>query len=70
MKKDQEMSVDEAAELMGVSRGTIYNLVKRGLLPKHERMVGKGRGGERIFFLRSDLERLKGAERQEDEENK
>lgn len=55
MDKPAEMTVDEAAEFLGVTPTTIHNMAKRGDLKKHYRKYGK----QRVFFLRSELEQLK-----------
>ena len=44
------ITVDQAAELCGVDRRTIYNWLRAGTAPRHERL------GDRYFFYREDAE--------------
>lgn len=45
-------------QLLGVSKHTVYALVKSGALTKYVRPYGRGRGGRRMFFRRDQVERL------------
>lgn len=51
---DDFLTVQEAAEMLGVSRQTIYNRIKAGTAPAHVRL------GDRLFFERADVERMRG----------
>ena len=44
------LSSREAAEYLGISRGTLHNLVSSGRLPRH------GERGRRLHFRRADLD--------------
>ena len=50
---------NEAIEFLGVSKSTLYVLVARGVLPKQVSAFGRGMGGQRVYFLRKDLEAIK-----------
>ena len=47
------LTVTQCASVLEESRQTIYNRLKRGTAPKHERI------GNRYFFYRADAERMK-----------
>ncbi len=53
VKTDKWYTVEEAASYLGVSKQTIYNYMKAGLLPYYELKVGRGRR-----FRREDLDSL------------
>lgn len=61
MEEKEELTANEAAEFLGVSRQTINNMVKRGDLKKYRRKYGK----QRVYFLREDLMALKEGTEQE-----
>ena len=52
LNSDELITFSEAAKLLGVSRPTIYNLVKREAL--HPVLIGRNR-----YLLRAEIERLK-----------
>ena len=56
--RPDELTSEQATELLGISRTTLYSLIERKLLTKHTKPFGKGMGGRRIFFLRSEVEAL------------
>lgn len=61
MKKEpqsDELSIIETAAMLGVSIPTVYDFVKRKLITKRVRPYGKGRGGRRVYFLRTEVEAL------------
>ena len=58
-EQSEELTKEEAAQLRGVSTTTLYALIARGLVHKHKKPTGVGRGGRRVYFLRSELEALK-----------
>ena len=53
VKADKWYTVEEAAAYLGVTKQTIYNYMKAGLLPYYELKVGRGRR-----FRRGDLDSL------------
>lgn len=53
-----EMTIEDVCKFLDVSRQTVNNLVKRGALTKHQSAIA-GEHGLRVYFLRSDVERLK-----------
>jgi predicted DNA-binding transcriptional regulator AlpA len=55
----QEMTVEGVMEYLGVSRATVYNLVRVGKLVKQKSVIGSGFGGRRTYFLRDDVQKLK-----------
>lgn len=57
-KPDEELTYEHTMELLGVSKHTVYALVKSGALTKYVHPFGRGRGGRRMFFRRSEVERL------------
>ncbi len=54
VESDKELTHREAEQYLGVSGTTINDYVRRGLLRKKKRLVGKNR----VFFLKSDLDKL------------
>lgn len=50
---------EEAAELLDVSVRTIDRLADDGELKVYRSKIGVGRGGRRIFFKRTDVEKLR-----------
>lgn len=64
-KKKEEtdrMTIEQVAEFLEIHPRTVYYLIKRGLLTPHHAMIGKGRGGRRVYFDRAAVEALKGAD--------
>ncbi len=59
---DKQVTVKEAQDLLGVSKGTIYNLIRRGELHVRKMKVGSGLGGQRVWLDRAEVLALKGAE--------
>jgi predicted DNA-binding transcriptional regulator AlpA len=49
------VSADEARAILGVSRATLWNLVRRFQIPRYRIPIR----GRRVFFSRFDLEKLK-----------
>lgn len=47
--KERPIKVREAAALLGMTEGTVYQYVSRGILPHLKK-------GKRLWFLRSELE--------------
>jgi predicted DNA-binding transcriptional regulator AlpA len=61
----EQVSIKEAMAILGIkSKPTLYSLIARGLLHSHKRLVGRGRGGERVWFERAEVEQLVEAEEQ------
>lgn len=56
---DEIMTLRQVMERLGVSRPTVANLVRRGLLTRHVATIA-GPRGERTYYLRSEVERLAG----------
>lgn len=54
---NEQMTIKEAMEFLGVSRPTIYSLIDRKLLERHEELFGSGRRRV-VYFLRADVEAL------------
>lgn len=46
---EQPLDIDQAARLVGLKKGTIYNMVSRKAIPYHK-------VGRRVLFVRSELE--------------
>ena len=57
-----EWTAEQAMGYLAVSRATLYGLVKRGLLVKHQRSVGQGVGGRRTYFDAAEVKTLRGQE--------
>ena len=55
MNRDELLTAEQAQELLGVSRATLWNLLKRHKIPRYQ-IPAEGR---RVFFNREDIERLK-----------
>lgn len=55
MAEDDLLSVDEAIQFLGVSRATLFNLVRRYTVPRYTVPVQ----GKKVFFKREDLEALR-----------
>lgn len=58
MNESNELTYEETAQTLGVSVQTVYELVRRGVLEKHKRAFGRGHGGRRFYFLKSDVDEL------------
>jgi excisionase family DNA binding protein len=64
---DRELlTVEQAQEYLGVSRATLWNLVKRHHVPRYRIPVS----GKRVFFRPADLDRLREPVRLTDEPGK
>ena len=61
-----ELTPEEAAHVLKVSRAMVYVLVERGLLHKYQRPFGRGKGGQRIYFRRDQVETLANARTMDD----
>lgn len=57
-----EISIAEAMQILGVSKPTIYNHIKRGNLHPVRKALGIGIGGRRVFVSRKEVEQLRDAE--------
>ena len=55
MNRDELLTAEQAQELLGVSRATLWNLLKRHKIPRYQ-IPAEGR---RVFLSRGDIERLK-----------
>jgi predicted DNA-binding transcriptional regulator AlpA len=55
MAEDELLSLEQATALLGVSRATLFNLIKRYNVPRYQIPVQ----GKRVFFKRADLETLR-----------
>ena len=59
---ENEISIVEAMNILGITgRQTIYNLIARGELHATKKKIGKGRGGQRVFLNRAEVEKLREA---------
>lgn len=59
MAEKQLMTARQVAEELRISVSQVFHLRKRGILPAQESLIGRGKGGTRFFYLRSDVEKLK-----------
>ncbi len=59
---EDEISIRDAQELLGVTKATIYNLIRRGELHPRKKKVGSGLGGRRVWLSRAEVVTLKGAD--------
>jgi excisionase family DNA binding protein len=66
MNRDELLTAEQAQELLGVSRATLWNLLKRYKIPRYQ-IPAEGR---RVFFNREDIERLKQPVRLDQRPNK
>jgi excisionase family DNA binding protein len=57
----EEISINEAREVLKVSRPTIYRLIRLGRLHPIKKLIGVGPGGTHVYFDRTEVEALKGA---------
>jgi len=55
METEELLPAEEAWEYLGISRATLWNLIRRFDLPRYKLPLR----GKRIFFKRSDLDRLR-----------
>ena len=55
MNRDELLTAEQAQEVLGVSRATLWNLLKRHKIPRYH-IPAEGR---RVFFNRDEIERLK-----------
>jgi excisionase family DNA binding protein len=55
MNRDDLLTAEQAQEALGVSRATLWNLLKRHKIPRYQIPAS----GRRVFFKRDDIERLK-----------
>lgn len=59
---NEQISIGEAMEILDLrGRQTIYNLIARGELHATKKKIGKGRGGQRVFLNRAEVEKLREA---------
>ena len=59
---NEQISIGEAMEILDLrGRQTIYNLIARGELHATKKKIGKGRGGQRVFLNRAEVEKLRAA---------
>ena len=54
MNRDDLLTAEQAQEQLGVSRATLWNLLKRYKIPRYQ-IPAEGR---RVFFKREDIQRL------------
>jgi excisionase family DNA binding protein len=54
MNRDELLTAEQAQEQLGVSRATLWNLLKRHKIPRYQ-IPAEGR---RVFFKREDIQRL------------
>ncbi len=66
MNRDELLTAEQAQELLGVSRATLWNLLKRHNIPRYQ-IPAEGR---RVFFNREDIERLKQPVRLDDQKKR
>lgn len=53
MPENNYLSIDQTAEILDISRNTLYDWIKEGTAPKHERIM------ERYAFYKDSVMRLK-----------
>lgn len=59
MPEEKRLNYEEAAEYLGIAVRTFYNKVRTGIVPKHTSPIGTGRGGRRVYFLKSELKTIR-----------
>lgn len=55
----EHLTIEQAAELLGVHQRTVYRLVQTGKLTPQRSTIGRGKGGRRVYFDRAQVEALK-----------
>lgn len=59
----EQISIAEAMELLNIrGRQTLYNLIDREGLTVTRSKIGRGRGGQRVFLNRAEIENLRDAD--------
>ena len=57
------VSMSEAMDMLEIKgRQTLYNLIARENLTVTRKKIGRGRGGQRVFLSRAEIEKLRDAE--------
>ncbi len=56
---DDKLTVEQVAQVLGVTRATVYNLIRAGRLTKYQNAVGTGMGGRRVYFLKDEVDKLR-----------
>jgi excisionase family DNA binding protein len=54
MNRDDLLTAEQAQAQLGVSRATLWNLLKRHQIPRYQIPAS----GRRVFFKREDIQRL------------
>lgn len=58
-----QISIGEAMEILDIrGRQTLYNLIARENLTVTRTKIGRGRGGQRVFLNRAEIEKLRDAD--------
>lgn len=66
MNRDELLTAEQAQERLGVSRATLWNLLKRHKIPRYQ-IPAEGR---RVFFNPEDIQRLREPVRLDPEQGK
>lgn len=61
--QNAQISIGEAMEILDIKgRQTLYNLIAREGLTVTRSKIGRGRGGQRVFLQRAEIEALRDAD--------
>lgn len=61
--QNAQISIGEAMEILDIrGRQTLYNLIARENLTVTRSKIGRGRGGQRVFLQRAEIEKLRDAD--------
>jgi len=61
--QNAQISIGEAMEILNIrGRQTLYNLIDREGLTVTRSKIGRGRGGQRVFLQRAEIEKLRDAD--------
>jgi excisionase family DNA binding protein len=52
------ITVREATQEFGLSRATLYRLLREGRLRRYGRQLGQGKGGPKTYVDRAEVKRL------------
>lgn len=59
----EQISIGEAMQILDIrGRQTLYNLIAREGLTVTRSKIGRGRGGQRVFLQRAEIEALRDAD--------
>lgn len=61
--QNTQISIAEAMQILDIrGRQTMYNLIAREGLTVTRSKIGRGRGGQRVFLQRAEIEKLRAAD--------